>query len=60
MQKDLKIVSGINTITLLNIRKKFKSLLLSSAAKDNVRGKSRVFKVFEVYRIFDLENYILH
>lgn len=60
MQKDLKIVSGINTITLLNIRKKFKSLLLSSAAKDNGRGKSRVFKVFEVYRIFDLENYILH
>lgn len=59
MQKDLKMVSGINTITLLNIRKKFKSLLLSSS-KDNGRGKSRVFKVFEVYRIFDLENYILH
>lgn len=52
------MISGVKSITLLNIRKKLRRVFYcdSSAAKEKGKEKSKVFTVFEAYSIFNLEN----
>lgn len=52
------MISGVNSITLLNVRKKLKRVFYcdSSAAKEKGKEKSKAFTVFEAYSMFNLEN----
>lgn len=52
------MISGVNSITLFNIRKKLKRVFYcdSAAAKEKRKEKSKVFTVFEAYSMFNLEN----